>query len=1045
MVMCIQTMRFNKMHLLVFFVFLAISVFSLRSFFATGDPVAFHDFTPIYKLDQLFRPYDFPWDYKSNLGSPIMLTGNDVYSLPFIGLSIVFGSVAFAGKVLMVLLMALSGFGFYLAFTYLLNSKTAGFIAGLYLIFNPFTLTRWQFGHNTVLLAYMFLPFAVLFFFKMMKEGGRISMFICGLLTALMIYTSPQVAYMFILFALLYILFDLVFSGKAGLTRRIAVRAVQGSLILVVAVVAAFPFFYQLMMVNIQVYSTRAEEAALNVSPMDFSGSTIPQVILVAFMISAFMLLWWKSGLTKLYRWWKSSGLTEDSSSFLIKAGRQYILFFAVLGLFSVLVIFSVVAPLTPIYYWLFNNVPGFGMFREVVKFSMLSVFSVAFFLAIVADGLRHYVAKAKISVHLRKALPILLISLIVFASSWQFLTGDVAGSVGTNEVPAPYKELDSWLSSQKGDFRIAFFPPATWATNYTWASREFLNPYVALQAKPTVEVKSEQDLTKSASLVRWVYTALYSNRTDNWGKLLSILGVKYVILQTDANMPAERADLAAFSMANTITAWGSQSDLQLEKNLTSIIIYENPHQLPHIYQTNGLSLIVGDRRTLLSLSNLDFDFSQNPCAFLDDNIGSTASLIKDAHYIFFQGDPFWSMLVSSLGENYIVKSWDYAPVSANPIDKWVSGDLMWVQDHRDLHVAPDGYIYTEGVQNITIPLGIVNSGNYRVLAQVYDGLQDSQGVSFTIDNSVNYVFKPTISTDGVYKWVEIGDLPLNSKSELQISSLGGPAAISKIAVVPESSVNEAAQNVSKRLQGSAAQVVYLFDDCVWNYNHTATIVNPKANDGRLVSLSNSSVQTEFYVFNDDSYTLNLQFQSPAEDATAKVHVDSLVKDLKLTKGASGFSTEVRIGPLDLSQGYHNITIVAETGNANFSAATLTNNVNSTGTQFQNAAGSEVPSYIMQSGSEYTVNATASYLAFLEAGNGYWELRGQNGAAAPICIFNFASLFPIDKPGSQYTLTYLGLQYIGQGFLVAIIGTVLLGLVIKFLYPKRLVKWKPEH
>ena len=86
---------------------------------------------------------------------------------------------------------------------------------------------------------------------------------------------------------------------------------------------------------------------------------------------------------------------------------------------------------------------------------------------------------------------------------------------------------------------------------------------------------------------------------------------------------------------------------------------------------------------------------------------------------------------------------------------------------------------------------------------------------------------------------------------------MGGPAAISKIAVVPESSINEAAQNVSKTLQASAAQVVYLFDDHIWNYNRSALIVNPEANDGRLIALSNSSVETKFYVFNEDAYTLN--------------------------------------------------------------------------------------------------------------------------------------------------------------------------------------------
>ncbi len=102
--------------------FLVIAVFSLRDFFATSYPVAFHDLSPIYRLDQLFRPYDFPWDYKDNLGSPLTgLVGNSVYNLPLIGLSLAFGSVAFAQKVLLVLLMALGGFGFYLVFKYLVS------------------------------------------------------------------------------------------------------------------------------------------------------------------------------------------------------------------------------------------------------------------------------------------------------------------------------------------------------------------------------------------------------------------------------------------------------------------------------------------------------------------------------------------------------------------------------------------------------------------------------------------------------------------------------------------------------------------------------------------------------------------------------------------------------------------------------------------------------------------------------------------------------------------------------------------------------------
>jgi hypothetical protein len=1023
---------YNKVDAITLSGFLLISVFSLRAIFATNDPVAFHDLAPMYRLDQLFRPYDFPWDYKSNLGSPSMFTGNAVYNLPLIGLSLAFGSVVFAHKVLLVLLMALAGFGFYLAFTYLVSSRTAGFIAGLYLMFNPFTLTRWEYGHNTVLLAYMVLPFALLFFFKVMKEGGRISMFVCGLLVALMIYTSPQVAYLFILFVLLYAVFDLAFSGRTGIAKRIMTRGVQVGLILVVALVAAFPFFYQLAMVNLLVYSTRAEEVAIAVSPTSVASSLLPQVTLVAFIVLAFLYLWRKRGLTE-----------SSPISSLIKVGHQQILFFAALGLLSVFVVLLVIEPLTPVYYWLFNNIPGFSMFREVSKFFLLSVLSAAFFLGLVAEGFKRYMAKG-FSI-MRNALPLLLISLIVLAPSWQFLTGDMAGTVGTVKIPEEYRELESWLSSEKGDFRIAFFPPATWATTYTWAPIWFLDPFVALQVKPTVELKSEFDLTASASLTRWVYTALYSNRTSEWGKLLSILGVKYLILQTDANMPTDRADLAAFSLTNTLAAWGDQKDLQLEKNLTSILIYKNPYQLPHIYQTKGLSLIIGDRRALTSLSYMDFNFNQYPAVFLDDDIGLTEPLIKDARYIFFQGNPYWSMLASSLGENYIVKPWSYAPVSTNPADKWVSGDLVWYYFNGDLNVAPDGYIYTEGANTITIPLNVEKSGDYRILAQVYDGLPGSQGIRFTIDNSVDYVFTPTRSTEGSYAWLEVGRSSLNRQSELEISSLGGPAAVSKIAVVPEDAINETEQNISKLLQGSPAPVVYLFDDRAWNYSPQALIVNHQASDGRLIDLSKSSVETKFYVFNDNAYMLNLTFQSSDGDAIVRVRVDNYVKNVSLSRGTLGFSTEVDIGPLELYGGYHNISIEAVAGDARFDMATLSNCVDEVESSFQNHIASEVPSYSMHSGSEYVINATGSYLAFLEGGSGYWRLYGPNGETTPICIFNYGSLFHVDELGSQYTLRYLGLGYVEQGFLVALAVMALAALGLKFLGPKRFTMRKPEH
>jgi hypothetical protein len=1024
-------MPYNKMDVIALLVFLVVSVFSLRAVFATSDPVAFHDLAPMYRLDQLFRPYDFPWDYKSNLGSPSMLTGNAVYNLPIIGLSLAFGSVALAHKVFLVLLMAFTGFGFYAAFTYLLSSRVAGFVAGLYLMFNPFTLARWVYGHNTILLAYMILPCALLSFFKSIRARGRKFMVACGLLVALLIATSPHIAYLFILFILLYAVFDLALSKRTGIVKRITSKGVQIGLVLGVAFAAAFPIFYQIAMVNLPVYSVRAEEAVLVVSPMDVTTSTLPQIALVAFIVSAFLYLLRKRGVTK------------SSISSLIRAHRQQILFFTAFGLFGVFLVSLATEPLSPIYSWLFDNIPGFSMFREANKFLLLSVLSLAFFIGLVAEGFKRCMGKC--SSIARNALPLLLISSIVLASSWQFLTGDIGGNIGTVKIPEGYKEFEDWLSGQKGDFKIAFFPPAVWATTYTWASRWFLDPVVALQVKPTVELKSEFDLTASASLTRWVYTALYSNRTSEWGKLLGILGVKYLILRLDADMPPDRGDLGAFSLANTLASWSDQGGLQIEKRFGSILVYRNPYQLPHIYQTKDLSLVVGDRRALISLGHIGFDFSQDPTVFLDDNIGSAKSLINDASYVFSQGDPYWSLLVSSLGENSVVKPWLYAPTSSNPADKWVRGDLVWYYFSGDLNVAPDGYIYTYGANTIAIPLNVEKSGDYQILAQVFDGLPGSQGVRFTIDNATDYVFTPTRSIEGSYVWLEVGRSNLDSKSVLHISGLGGPAAVSKVALIPENAINEAEQNVSKLLEGSAAHMTYLFDDYEWSYAPQALITEPTASNGRLIALSKSNAETSFHLFREDTYMLRLSFQSSDEDALFKVHVDNYVKDVRLGRGTDGFSTEVDIGPLELKGGYHNMTIEVEEGDPRLDMATLSNGVDMIQASSSSYADSEGPSYSMSSGSEYVISGVESNLVFLEGGSGYWRLCGQDGEITPITVFNYGSLFHLGGLKSQYTLRYLGLNYLEQGLLVTLVTAALVALGLELLGPKRFTMCEPVY
>jgi hypothetical protein len=272
---------------------------------------------------------------------------------------------------------------------------------------------------------------------------------------------------------------------------------------------------------------------------------------------------------------------------------------------------------------------------------------------------------------------------------------------------------------------------------------------------------------------------------------------------------------------------------------------------------------------------------------------------------------------------------------------------------------------------------------------------------------------------------------------------LGGPAAVSKVALVPENAVNEAEQNVSKLLQGSATHMTYLFDDYTWICSPEALIIEPEASNGRLIALSKSNVEASFHVFREDAYMLRLSFQSSDEDALFRVHVDDYVKDVRLGRGTEGFSTEVDIGPLELKSGYHNITIEAEEGDPRLDRAILSNGVDMVQASLSCYADSEGLSYSMSSGSEYVIGEVESNLVFLEGGSGYWRLYGQEGEITPMTVFNYGSLFHVDGLRSQYTLRYLGLGYLEQGLLVTLVSMALVALGLKFLGPKRFTMWEP--
>lgn len=950
-------MRSLRRYVPPFILYLSLSVLSLRSIFLDFNPMAFHDLSPIFRIEQLSRPFEIPWDHKSNLGTPNMLTGNAVYNVFLYLFSAMSGSVILGHKLLLVFLIALSGLGFYLLFSYLLKSRTGPLLAGICSVFNIFLYTRWYSGHNTLILAYALLPYALLLFF-LRKPASSLA---GGLLSSLILAASPHIAYLEFILIALYSLFQLRGGIRKGLY-----TLMLAFIFILAAMAPNVPFLYLIFKVDLPVYSVRAEEAFVYIG-MEELLPILPAIAFAIFVV-------WASLFFRPAK--PSVRATKESFNLFYGLLRKYEfdpLFFLLLSIIGGLMVVLPVTPLGFVYEWLFQNVPGLFMFRESTKFLLLFSISVSYFVGLAGDRIAMPPLRRG-----KKAGLILLIALI-FTTSWPFLTGDMAGKVGTVKVPSEYEDLYDRLQSDPSDYRVAFMPPASWAINYSWSSRWFLDPIVSLQAKPTVEIKGEMDLTKGAKFTRWVYITIYSNRTEKWPSLLGLMGASYVILRKDADVLKIRDDMRPFSTVRTLSLVEGPNPLQLEDDRGDIVMFRNPRSLPHMYMAEGYGVIVGDRGALIALAETEFDFKAMPLAFSTDLKGPDELLRSDL--IVFQGDPFFDLLALYVKA---LKPWEHAPLSTDVAGKWVRGDLIWYLFEGGPYSAPDGFIITVGKHEITLPLYADHEGDYEFFAQVYFGLPGAQGIEFIFDGNEHHY----VATDQGrgYRWVSLGVHRLKEgENGLLLRNLGGPAALSKVIYLPPDELNEYISKLEKDMQAYQGRIMYVFQDFMGSAG------------GTWLNFTN---------FRPSSYYLDLRLRNVTY---LNISIDGRLSSYTL-KGSS-----LTIGPIELERGPHVIKLGYDTHldllilREPFEGKALTS-----------------PSYVMLSGSEYELKIESpGYLAFLESGSGYWRLRHDGKDIAPITAFNYASLFKVDEPGT-YRLVFLGMDYLKQGILLSIISFIFL-------------------
>jgi hypothetical protein len=533
--------------------------------------------------------------------------------------------------------------------------------------------------------------------------------------------------------------------------------------------VAALPFLLHEGLIENESYIMRKEEIGLyNVIFIEeFFRNPILTVSLTSFFIlESFILV----GFIKLY---------GRTTKWTLSIDEKFFVCTLFLGL--IFLVFSL-EPMKMVYVIFFEYFPYFWIFRDAGKYFVFPILSsIYIFYLIISNSFSQKKPRSFINAIGMTNLILGIITLVYISSSLIYMNAGIQFV----DIPHYYDAFYNTLYSDPGEYKILYLPPATWAANYSWAKKSFLDFTISQQAKQTLGLPTEAELTLSDQFLRWMLSKLYYYPNENWQPLLRYLGVKYVVLRDDVILPQNRNDFRVFNptFMNKIkpTITHLSNDTHQLGNIT-IIKLKNYDPLIITYQK--LVYLIGDKDLVLDLANLDFCFE---CAFLifPDNLDSDKMIQPPEHII--SADPTREAFLATFADGYLIKPYKWADYTVNAASTWTYGDLLWYLIPGELSSSPEKYVLTTGQTRMVLPLRVKhNQPYYNVYVKALVGSYSDLGqIKATIGNISKLVDFRMNLTGLAYRWVKLGTFYINEHDKLIIDNMRGLSSISLIKIIP--------------------------------------------------------------------------------------------------------------------------------------------------------------------------------------------------------------------------------------------------------------------
>ena len=478
-------------------------------------------------------------------------------------------SVLFQGAIIFLILF-LSAYSMHSLVSVFTESRGARLYAGMLYMLNPYTYIRLLVGHWFILFAYALLPLALKAFLEYLEKGGRKSGIKLVLLTSLVAINSHTLVIALLIYGIL-LLFHLSHHRSADAIKR-ALYALPCFLILntywlLPALVSVNESLVRgISTQDLVVFSPVVESISSLFTIASMYGFWRPGYLYAKDFLPGWQLLFLALLFLSVYG--LVLGLRDTSRR--LYAGSFFAIWAAGLILAS-----GAISPFPGLFELLFEKVPLAKGMRDTHKFVTMLALSYAYLGALGFEGVQKSLRSMRTK---RLALLLLLLPPLY---SFTFFNG-FAGQVAPADFPADWYEVNEFLNTQPGEFRVLFLPWHQYM-NFHWVpnrDKRIANPAPYFFDRQVISGKN----IEAGPIYRQVYSPeqVYidhlverGEEIRNLGELLSVLNVRYILLTKEADYKNY------FFLFN-------QSDLELVMETDNFYVFKNNAYVSKIFSVSS-------------------------------------------------------------------------------------------------------------------------------------------------------------------------------------------------------------------------------------------------------------------------------------------------------------------------------------------------------------------------------------------------------------------------------------------------------------------------